>query len=346
MTKRLTPTVPATLGFVCLLTLSACGFPKAPMRPTLLGASEDGFVAANVTPPEGMTSDPPQPMSLYPGDVISVTTVSAETTTMEGLVVDEVGQVHLPLAGNVRVGDMDLEQARVAIKNALRAFDRFVEVSVRLTEAAGHRVTVLGAVPNPGQLSIVPGARVADVIAAAGGPLAQATEEGELLQLANLDGARVFRAGQALPISVTLAMQGHPRHNVRIRPGDHVHIPPRIIGHVAVLGAVQAAAIIPFFEGMRLTEALAATASTTIDADQDDIRILRGSVEDMKVYHASLDDIVDGDSHDVVLAPGDVVFVTDHWIADVGEVLNRLAPVLATGTTVGVTYAVIESSGR
>jgi hypothetical protein len=59
------------------------------------------------------------------------------------------------------------------------------------------------------------------------------------------------------------------------------------------------------------------------------------------VYRTDLRDLVNGRSHDVELAPGDVVFVTRHWFASFGHVLNTLAPILAAGTTAGVTTAVI-----
>jgi hypothetical protein len=41
--------------------------------------------------------------------------------------------------------------------------------------------------------------------------------------------------------------------------------------------------------------------------------------------------MVDGDTHDVLLAPGDIIFVTDHRIEDIGEVVALVAPVLSLG---------------
>jgi hypothetical protein len=50
-----------------------------------------------------------------------------------------------------------------------------------------------------------------------------------------------------------------------------------------------------------------------------------------------LRDVVDGDSSDVELAAGDIVYVTQEWTASAGEVLNRISPILTVGVTATVT---------
>jgi hypothetical protein len=51
--------------------------------------------------------------------------------------------------------------------------------------------------------------------------------------------------------------------------------------------------------------------------------------------------LVNGDAHNVELVPGDIVFVTQEPMASVGEVLARLAPLLAAGVNAGTTAAVL-----
>ncbi len=326
---------------LCACLLGACGgLPPAPMTP-------DGtpFAPAEQVELPGVDSDPPAPLTLYPGDVITVTTVSQETTQLPGLVVDETGRVHLPLGGDVMVGGLGIGEAQQRIQEALQQFDRFVRATVTVTDLAGHRATVLGAVQNPGHVNVTPGLRLADLLALTGGPQTQVIEEapgptGQRV-IADLSAARLHRAGEALPVSVDAALRGDPRHNIRIRPGDHLYVPARVFDRIVVLGAVNGANVFPFRSGMRMTEALALAAGTTIDADNADIRIVRGDLAAPQVYVASLDDVRDGDGHDVQLEPGDILYVTDHWIADVGEVLDRLGPLLATTVTIGLTTAII-----
>jgi polysaccharide export outer membrane protein len=282
---------------------------------------------------------------LQPGDVLSIDLVSEQPKTISGLVVDATGRVHLPMAGDVIVGGHGLTDAEVTVQTALRKFDRFVQVTINLTDAKGQRATVLGALVTQGSIQLIPGARVADVIASAGGPLMSGAVAGATeppVSLADLSGATVTRSGKVLPISVAKALQGDPLHNVYIHPGDHVYVPPTLGTNISVLGQVGAPRVFAHRAGLRLTQALAMSGGVTVGADKGDIRVIRGTLEAPKVYTASLADVVDGSSHDVLLQPGDIIFVTDHPIEDVGEVIALISPILSlgiSGTLIGVTVA-------
>jgi polysaccharide export outer membrane protein len=322
--------------------LSGCGgLPKAPAYPR----PEDGFSGAKPIARPGLPNDRPPPLTLQPGDVLSIDLVSEQPKTISGLVVDATGRVHLPMAGDVIVGGHGLTDAEVTVQTALRKFDRFVQVTINLTDAKGQRATVLGALVTQGSIQLIPGARVADVIASAGGPLMSGAVAGATeppVSLADLSGATVTRSGKVLPISVAKALQGDPLHNVYIHPGDHVYVPPTLGTNISVLGQVGAPRVFAHRAGLRLTQALAMSGGVTVGADKGDIRVIRGTLEAPKVYTASLADVVDGSSHDVLLQPGDIIFVTDHPIEDVGEVIALISPILSlgiSGTLIGVTVA-------
>ena len=325
-----------TVVILCAFPLACGGLPPAPAQPQ----DDEAFSRAVDAEPAGINEDPAAALLLLPGDAVTVQLVSAETTDYEGLLVDERGQLHVPMAGDVEVGGQTLTAAEARVREAVSRFDRLVHVNIFLTDPAGHRATVLGAVTTAGRVTVPPGTRLADLLALAGGPLS-VVGEGEQVALADLDGARLVRDGQTVPVSLARALEGDPRHNVRVRSGDHLYVPPLRGQRISVLGEVRDAQVVPFRPGIRLTEALSVAGGITIDGDRADIRVVRGSLREPLVYTTSLGEIVDGDAHDVELAPGDVVYVTDHWIASVGEVLDRLGPLLSTGTTFGITAYVI-----
>jgi polysaccharide export outer membrane protein len=89
---------------------------------------------------------------------------------------------------------------------------------------------------------------------------------------------------------------------------------------------------------MRLTEVLAAAGGSTQDADNADVRVIRGSLASPRVYRASLKALVAGQGGDVELAAGDVVFVTEHWFATTTNLINRLVPALGA-SALGVSVA-------
>lgn len=325
--------------FATLFSVGCVRLPAAPTTP-----SDD----PNFSPPQVIAlpgvdpaQDPPEPLKLVPGDVITVRAFSTEILEYGGLIVDEEGAVQVPLAGRVPVGGLSLPDAERRLQEALRSLDRIVRVSVTLSGSGGHRATILGAIGSPGRVDVEPGARLADVLALAGGPLT--TEiAGQVLLLADLEGARLVRNGQEVPVSLALALRGDARHNVRIRPGDHVYVPAVRGNTITMLGELRGPTVLPFREGMRLTQALALAGGLTSEGDRSDIHIVRGSLREPRVYRASLRAVVDGRATDVELAPGDIVYVTQEWTANVGEVLARISPLLSLGVTATVTYLLIS----
>ena len=276
----------------------------------------------------GLDSDPAEPLKLLAGDVIQLTTVSANTRVYKGLIVDAKNQLHVPLAGDIVVGGLSLSEGEKRIEKALRRYEPYVRVNVIIEKATGHAATVLGAVKTPGRVTIHPGMRLADLFAAAGGP-AIADSDREQTVIANLDAARLVREGKAVPVGLPEAIKGDPRHNIRVRAGDQLYVPPGTERLIMVIGDVNDPQPLAYRRGMRLSEALARAGGLSVRGDRNDIRIVRGPLRNPKVYVASVKDLVNNNTPDVVLAPGDIIYVTESWIASTGQLLNAIAPIIS-----------------
>ena len=83
-----------------------------------------------------------------------------------------------------------------------------------------------------------------------------------------------------------------------------------------------------------------------VGGDKSDIRIVRGPIDATRVYATSLRDIVDGESHDVELYPGDVVYVTDHWIEDFSELTGMLAPLASIAFSVAAILIALDNRAQ
>ena len=321
-----TPGLSSLLAAVAVASsvFMGCGpnLKKAPTFPT-----DDDFGPPDAVPPEGLKADKPPADVLAPGDIVNLHIVSKETTEIPGLMVGADGTIPVTLAGHVKVAGLSLADANHVVREALQKYDRFANPTLILARADGRRVAVLGSVERPGVHPVTPGLRVADVLALSGGPKTTVFN-GDVFVDADLEAARIVRQGQNVPISLSRALAGDPRHNVHVHPGDFLWVPSLSSKRVSVLGDVGRPASLRFRTGMRLTEALAAAGGTTWDADEADVRIIRGPLSQPRVYTANLEDIVDGRRADVELVPGDVVFVTEHWFATTAEVLRRLTPLL------------------
>lgn len=341
---RLPRSLSRCLATVCSLALFCAATGCARFKPPPTYPSDDPNYQPGGVSREGLVSDPPVPLVILPGDTITVRTLSNETQVYEGLVVDGEGKVHVPVGGPVQVAGLAPAQAERKIEEVLQKLDRFVRVNVIITGWGGHVATVIGAVVSEGQKQITPGMRLAELVAVAGGPLRATSDSGDVSYAADVDAARLVRNGTALPVSVRLALAGDPKHNVLIHPGDQLFVPPGLGSRVAVLGTVGAGGVmLNWRPGMRVTEALASAGGFTIDSDDEDIRIVRGPIDRPIVYQYDFDALVSGKGGDVELAPGDVVFVTDHWSADMGEFISRISPLLAIMVSVLNTALVIRA---
>jgi polysaccharide export outer membrane protein len=241
--------------------------------------------------------------------------------------VSATGDLHVDSGHDVAVAGLTLDRAEERVTEVLRRRDQFAEVDLSFANRPSQRVIALGALARPGPVPAAPRMRVADVIAAAGGILFTPDSDGlPPLEIADLDRAALVRNGSALPISMRDALHASPGHNVYVQPGDLLYVPFASENTVSVLGQVGTARVLPHRSGLRLTEALAAAGGITTGGDTGDIRLVRGAVDAPRVFESSLADIADGEQNDAVLAPGDVIFVEDHFFEDLAEVMELVAP--------------------
>jgi len=329
-----------TAFFLAITLVTACARNRYNVAPTV-PTDDPSFAAPERIRPGGLESDPPEALKLLPGDVVQLTAVSAKTETFEGLIVDAMGQLHVPLAGDVQVGGLTLGQAEQVVEKGLRRYDRFVRANLIISQPDGHSASVLGQATNPGQFQVRPGMRLADLVAEAGGAARAEVHQVPTL-IGNLDLARLVRDGETVPVSIPLAIKGDPKHNVRVRSGDQLYIPPITSEIIMVLGDVGQPQPMAYREGIRLTEVLArAGGLITSRGDRKDIRIVRGPLREPRVYTANLKELTSGTATDVELAPGDIVYVTKSWYASTADVLNALAPIISLANT----FAILAVAG-
>jgi len=322
-TTQMWPPRPFPAAILCLAIAGCASLPSPPRPPERL-----------VSVARGLSVDPAPPFTLRPGDAVLVEAQTEPGRVSWRTTLDAEGKAHLA-GSNVLLGGLTVSEAEARVEEKLRERDRFGTVALYVTQTDGQRATVLGAVAHQGSLPVTPHMRVSELIEDSGGVLSVLdSATGAPISLADLEGAILTRDGRALPIDVARAMQGDPYHNVFVHPGDHLFVPRREPGSVSIFGQVGAPGVFACQSGMRMTEALARAGGITTAGDKSDIRLLRGPVEAPAVFRADLAAIVDGAAPDVALQPGDVLFVTDDPLEDVGEVLRLLLPLatISTGT--------------
>lgn len=331
------------LTAVCAIVVacSACAsLPLAPRHPL----DDKAFAAPILAKRTGVPDDRPPALVLLPGDRVNIELQSATTQQLPNVLVEPAGTVHLPLAGDVEVRGLGLVAAEAKLKEALKRYDTLIHVTLTINNLDGHKVAVAGAVRTPGVIPLQPAARLADTILAAGGTIVNVVN-GQMVSGSDLRTARLTREGTEMPIDFEKAMAGDPLHNIYMRAGDQVYIPSERGLTISVMGQTNGT-VVQWAPGVRLTQVLAMSGGIQVGGDKSDIRIIRGPIDATRVYQTSVRDMIDGEAHDVELYPGDVVYVTDHWIEDFGEFMGALSPLFSLSFSAIALAILINNSDR
>lgn len=191
------------------------------------------------------------------GDQLKVTIFEAgsdglfSTTDSKQATIDVVvqpdGTAAIPYVGTVRFAGRTLEEARQAILSSLQSKAVEPDVIVASGDTPSRSVTVSGAVNKSAQIPLnLSGENITDVIAKAGGPVAQPYESYVTI-------IRGKRTGTALLKSII----ENPSENIYVQPGDQVFVTrdPRTF---TLLGAVKSNQRVEFgANDLNLLEAVA-----------------------------------------------------------------------------------------
>ena len=160
-----------------LLLLAACGGP----RPTSL---PHGQAAYEVVPPPPEVAAAPVLRQLQAGDAITVQVYREPDLGVDKAVLDELGNVQMPLIGQVEAsGRTPTELARQIEQRLGQRYLRNPRVTVAVTNAIPRSVTVEGQVGAPGVFALGRNDTLLTSLARAGSPT----------QLARLNEVMVFR---------------------------------------------------------------------------------------------------------------------------------------------------------
>ncbi len=116
------------------------------------------------------TANSPDTYALRAGDVISVNVFREDDLSAESLVIGAGGMISLPLIGPMKAEGLTAKALEANVTQRLGdAFLRRPAVNVNINDYKSHRVTVEGAVKEPGVYAFQPGDRLSSAIALARG---------------------------------------------------------------------------------------------------------------------------------------------------------------------------------
>lgn len=238
------------------------------------------------------------------GDLLEITIFEAEELNTEARV-SARGFVTLPLIGSVELKGLTTREAEQKIEDLYRAnYVRDPHANLFVKEQYGGKITVLGAVENPGTYDYFVRRRLLDVLALAGG----LTDEAGIMVHVRRPGDNPEHPESYLVDMDQLIEHGHSELNLEIHRGDVVFVPNA--GQVYVDGAVKKPGSYPIKESMSVREVIVQAGGFGTIASKDHVKLIRDTGNgERKVVELSLNEIGDDNDDKLEVQDGDIVFV-------------------------------------
>jgi len=245
-----------------------------------------------------------------PKDLLEITVLGVQEINKLVVRVSEEARITLPLLGEVEVGN--LTKFEVEKKLAGLAGEKIIlkpQVTVHILEYLSRRVSVVGAVEKPGPIELLGRQTVLSAISEAGGLTRDAGEE--IIVIRQLpDGTNT-----SIRVSIDgLFIQGDPRLNVVLEPGDVVNVPVDKLVAIYVFGQVRNPGALQVKRSSlpTLTQAIAQAGGFTDRANRKRVQIRRkdASGKDLEI-NVNVRSILKGTVKDVPLMMNDTVYVPE-----------------------------------
>ena len=224
--------------------------------------------------------------------------------------VSDDGSITLPLLGRLDVAGLTKGELESKIEAELgERYVRDPHVTIFVREYESKKISVTGAVRNPGAYEMLGSKTLLEMLSGAGGLDRDYGKEIIILRPA-ADGGR-----RKISIDLDgLVYQVDPQLNITLVPGDIVYVPAIEKIRVFVGGAVKTPNVyeVPRNEPVTVLKAITLAGGTTDRAAEKKVQILRTDADGNRTtYLVDLRKIKRGKAEDPILQKDDVVFVQE-----------------------------------
>jgi polysaccharide export outer membrane protein len=263
--------------------------------------------------------------TITPGDRLNVKVANLAEVSGEFSVAKD-GTISLPLLGDVEVsGKRDTDVAEMLRARLAAQYLQSPEVLVSVVGYQGQRVAVIGAVRSPGFYDIEKqDETILDLITRAGGIAgsagpkvylspaegASSAFEPVVLSSGDSDLGAALRGRNPLEIDLTDLYQGRAiaALGIPVRDGDLIAVQQG--GQIFVGGWVENPNLYLLQPAMTVTQVITKAGGLHVAASSDSVTISRGDADGhLHDYHLDYPAMAAGKEQDVLLEPGDKVYV-------------------------------------
>jgi polysaccharide biosynthesis/export protein len=249
-----------------------------------------------------------------PGDVLDIRIFNRPNLSRDAVRVEGNGMIRMPLI-ETEIQAACLTEGELAKEIASRytKFYRNPQVDVFIKGYHSRQVAIIGAVNDQSRFELQRRVRLLELLTYAKGPSPKA---GQTINVVHAPQAWICKSPEAEEATPAFSsyklnetLQGLPRANPYLQPGDIVTIPEA--DQVYVVGNVYTPLTIPLKEPITLSRAIAMAGGVRQDTKKDKIRVVRqepGSAV-RKELIVDLSAIEKKRAEDIALLPNDIIEV-------------------------------------
>ncbi len=213
-------------------------------------------------------------------------------------IVDRSGTINIPKVGDISLNGLRYSELEQHItKSIQKSFHNF-ELSVSLGKLRSVRIYVTGFAKTPGSYAVNSLSSLVNAVFISGGP----NSAGDLRNI------QLKRNGKVINTldMYEFLLDGEKENDVRLQPGDVIHIPP-LYGQVAIFGSVNNAAIFHLKQGESIGDLLKHAGGLSTTASKHKIKLERITKNEKRTI---LDVEYNDESINGPLNNGDLVIVS------------------------------------
>ena len=322
------------IRIIALAAISACfsisAFAQQPAAPAAGVAKNESNTQV------ALAVDSDDRYRIGPGDVLDIRILNRPNLSREAVRVEGNGVIRMPLIETEIMAACKTEgELAKEIAERYTKFYRKPQVDVFIKEYHSRQVAVIGAVNEQSRFELQRRVRLLELLSYAKGPSAKA---GQIINVVHAPRPLVCQKSEAQRddmeafSSYKLAdtLQGNPKANPYIEPGDIVTLPEATM--IYVVGNVYTPLSIPLKEPITLSRAVAMAGGVKQDSKKDKVRIVRqepGSTTSKEII-ADLTAIERKNAEDIALLPNDIVDVpTSGAKSFIRSLLGTVAPAVS-----------------
>lgn len=235
------------------------------------------------------------------------------------------GYIAMMFVGQVKVAGSTLPEAIKKIETALSDYIKTPVVSMSPVVINSQNVTIAGGVNRPGRYSVSDGMRLSDLFAMAGGS-ASRLFDGQVVDVADFKNSVFIRDSKNIPVDFSAAIErGDFWNNIRLHRDDYIYVAVRSETMVTLIGEVNSPHRRIWNQTLGLLEIISEGGGLKETYWKYAV-IMRGPVSNPIYYRAPLDDILLGKKPNIMLEPGDIVYIPRDNISEYNVFIRKLMP--------------------